>query len=278
MTASDRVARWVATARPPSGAVAILRLGQSGFALRAGGVTLLVDPFLSARPDLLAPPVAGPEDLGAIDAVLATHEHPDHLDVASWPRFASAGPAVRFVVPEPLVDRVSAAVLSDRVIGAAVDRRIDVAGARIHPVPASHGVHVADAYTFGREHSNGYHRYLGYVFELAGVRLYHAGDTVRYEGDAERLRAYDIDVALLPINGRDAEREARDIVGNLGPVEAADLAAAAGIPVVVPMHHDTVAGNTGRVADLFEYAERRRLALSFAVLGLAGSIVLASGE
>ncbi len=271
------VARWAANCRPPSGAVAILRLGQSGFALRGDGTTLLVDPLLSARADQLAPPAAGPEDLGALDAVIATHEHRDHLDLAVWPQLAAASPAAWFVVPEPLAGRVSATVPAGRVIGASVGRRIEVGAARIDPVPARHGVHVADAYAFGQELSNGSHRYLGYVIELAGMRLYHAGDTIGYEGHAERLRAHGVDVAFLPINGRDPEREARDIVGNLEADEAADLAAAAGIPIVVPMHHDAIAGNTGRAADLVEQAERRRPALCIVVLGLAGSIVIASG-
>ena len=34
------------------------------------------------------------------------------------------------------------------------------------------------------------------------------------------MRRLDPDVALLPINGRDAEREARGIVGNLNEREA----------------------------------------------------------
>jgi L-ascorbate metabolism protein UlaG (beta-lactamase superfamily) len=54
-----------------------------------------------------------------------------------------------------------------------------------------------------------------------------------------------VQLALLPINGRDAEREAVDIVGNLSPDDAASLVAQAHIPVVVPMHYDMFAGNPG---------------------------------
>src|SRR5207245_8920203 len=103
----------------------------------------------------------------------------------------------------------------------------------------------------------GRHRFLGYVIELGGIRVYHAGDTIRYDGMIETLRGLGVDLALLPINGRDAEREARAVVGNLDHAEAADLAADAGIPAIVPMHHDTIRGNTGNIADLRAYAAAR---------------------
>src|SRR5262249_26636589 len=159
----------------------------------------------------------------------------------------------------PIVDMATDG--GGKVTGAKVDEPLEVGDAMITPVPARHGVHVADAYTFGLEISGGLYRYLGYVVELGGVRVYHAGDTIRYDGMAERLREMRVDVALLPINGRDAEREARDLVGNLDHREAADLAADAGIPTMIPMHHDTVPGNTGDPAQLVAYARERHPAL-----------------
>jgi L-ascorbate 6-phosphate lactonase len=54
-------------------------------------------------------------------------------------------------------------------------------------------------------------------------------------------------VALLPINGRDAEREARDIVGNLDGAEALGLARDAAIGSLVPMHYDLMDGNLADV-------------------------------
>jgi L-ascorbate metabolism protein UlaG (beta-lactamase superfamily) len=112
-------------------------------------------------------------------------------------------------------------------------------------VPAAHGDEPADAYGFGFELSGGLYRYLGYVFDLDGVHLYHAGDTILYEGIESRLAALRVDVALLPINGRDADREAQGIVGNLDEAEAVRLAAAIGADVLVPMHHDMFAANLG---------------------------------
>ncbi len=220
--------------------------------LRGAGTTVVIDAFLSPRPDRLVPPTVAPSDLTDLDAILATHEHRDHLDLPALPGLIAASPDAVIIVPAPIIDRV-AVLAGPRAVGAIVDREIAVGAARIVPVPALHGVTMADAYTFGHELSGGLYRYLGFVVELAGVRVYHAGDTIAYDGMAQRLRDLRVDLALLPINGRTAEREARGLVGNLGHVEAADLAAEAGIPAMIPMHHDTIDGNTGSVAALRAY-------------------------
>lgn len=118
-----------------------------------------------------------------------------------------------------------------------------VGAARVWPVPALHGLHAADAYTFGHEYSEAQYRFLGYVVELDGVRVYHAGDTVMFDGLIEAVRELAPHVALLPINGRDYFREGQDIVGNLNAREAARLAVEIGANLLIPMHYDMFAGN-----------------------------------
>ena len=132
-------------------------------------------------------------------------------------------------------------------------------------LPARHGVGMADAYTFGRELSGGLYRYLGYVLDDGVARVYHAGDTIVYDGQAERLRALRADVALLPINGRDHFREAAGVVGNMDHREAAQLADDAGIDVLVPMHYDTFPENLGYPAHLVDVVSRDHPSLAVLV-------------
>jgi L-ascorbate metabolism protein UlaG (beta-lactamase superfamily) len=73
---------------------------------------------------------------------------------------------------------------------------------------------------------------------------------------ASTLRDLEIDVAMLPINGRDREREALGIVGNLSEREAGWLAKEIGARVVIPMHYDLFARNRGYPAHLVESVER----------------------
>ena len=252
--------------QPSAGQVVLWWLGQSGFLVRGAGTTLLVDPFLSPHPDRLVPAPFAPGEAARVEVVACTHDHLDHLDDGFLAALAEASPAARFVVPAPVAERVAGlGIPPERVVGAQPDAPIALGSVTVHPVPACHGVEPGDAYSFGRELSGGLYRYLGYVFELGGVRVYHAGDTIPYEGMAERLRGLRVDVALLPINGRDAAREAQGIVGNLDELEAAELAARIQADLLVPMHHDMFAANPGSPPRLVEEASRRQQELAVLV-------------
>jgi L-ascorbate metabolism protein UlaG (beta-lactamase superfamily) len=234
-----------------SGEVELRWLGQSSFLLRFHAATVLVDPFLSPHPDRLVPPPFAPDEATGLDLVAITHDHLDHLDRESLPGIAAASPAARFVIPLPLVDALE--VPADRVLGLRPGESAEIGALRVHAVAALHGDLPTDAYSFDGAAGDGACRFLGYVFDADGICVYHAGDTIAYPGLAEEVRRLAPDVALLPINGRDAEREAQDIVGNLDEAEAVELAAAAGVDLLVPMHWDMFAanpGSPGRVVDL----------------------------
>ena len=59
-----------------------------------------------------------------------------------------------------------------------------------------------------------------------------------YEGLIESLKKFDINIAFLPINGRDYFRNNADIIGNFNCEEAVLLAKEIGAKMLVPMHHD----------------------------------------
>ena len=241
----------------PDVGIALAWLGQAGFILRTRSATALIDPFLAPHDGRLYEAALAPETAEGIDAVCCTHEHVDHFDAASAPAIAKASPGSVFVVPSPIVDMVTeSGIDAARVIGVQPGDPIEVAGMSIRPVPAMHGVTMEDAYGFGEMLSGGLVRFVGYVVDAAGVRLYHAGDTIHYEGMESMLRELAIDVAMLPINGRDPGREARGIVGNLSEHEAAWLAREIGAEVVVPMHHDLFARNRGYPEWLVESVQR----------------------
>jgi L-ascorbate 6-phosphate lactonase len=258
----------LADIRLPDGSVALWWFGQAGFTLRAGAATVLLDPFISPYKGRLVPPPFLPRQAGGVDLVLCSHEHLDHLDTDGLPGIAAASPGARFVVPRPIVDQVvGLGVAAERVLGAQPGEPLQLGAVTVHPVPACHGINVADAYSFGQELSGGLYRYLGFVVDAGGVRVYHAGDTIAYEGMADRLRALRPQVALLPINGRDAAREADNIVGNMDHREAAHLAAAIGAELLVPMHHDLFAENLGYPAHLVDVVEREHPGLPVLVPG-----------
>jgi L-ascorbate metabolism protein UlaG (beta-lactamase superfamily) len=238
--------------RPPGTAPLLHWLGQAGFVLRLPGPparTVLIDPYLSdylahkyrgqrfEHDRLMAAPIDARE-LPPIDLVMCTHRHSDHMDPWTLPVVARANPECRFVVPHPDVSRASdIGVPARQIVAAEAGSALEpVPDVTIHPVPAAHEVLDLD--------SEGRSRYLGYVIATAGRTVYHSGDCIPYPGQAELLRRFQIDAALLPVNGRDPSRSDYGIPGNFTWSEAVDLCAAARIPLLVPHHFGMFAFNS----------------------------------
>lgn len=110
-------------------------------------------------------------------------------------------------------------------------------GVKISAVAAAHEFLDYDPVT-------GLYPYLGLIFEGNGVTVYHAGDCCIYEGLQTKLRKWSIDLAMLPINGRDAKRLKNNCIGNMTYQEAADLAGALNPSVTIPAHYDMFAMNS----------------------------------
>ncbi len=256
----ETLAASIRDKRPEPGRAILWWLGQHGFAVRLGGATLYVDPYLSDNPRRRVPPLLRPEQITDADAVIGTHDHSDHIDRPVWPVLAQASPRARFVVPE----RVRAGLIADlglppeRVLGLDDGVVLEVNGVRIHGLPAAHEL-------LDQDPATGRHRYLGVVLEAGGCAVYHAGDTCLYEGLQDRLRAFRLAAALLPINGRDAERLARNCIGNMTFQEAVDLAGAVRPGLTVCTHFDMFLGN---LEDPREFSDYLRIKYP----GLAGLV------
>jgi L-ascorbate metabolism protein UlaG (beta-lactamase superfamily) len=115
----------------------------------------------------------------------------------------------------------------------------------IHGINAGETLHLTDSISveaIASAHerldvdAGGNHKYLGYVVSAGDVRLYHSGDCVPYPGLAAQLAEKQIDVAFLPINGRDEFRLSRGVPGNFTVDEAVALCQEAGIRCLVGHH------------------------------------------
>ena len=234
----------------PASAVALWWLGQLSFVVKGQGCTLGFDLYLSDYPGNVSrayPPLAKPADLAGLDIVFCTHEHIDHLDPWTLAPLATASPDAVFVMPEACLPLVKEILPSGRVVGSKADTPLRIKGVEIWPIPAAH-----DRLAEGEA---GY-ACQGYIVRLAGITLCHTGDTVMYDGLIERLRERRVDVLVAPINGLDYFRTKRDIVGNLSAREAAELAVAADVKLLIPAHWDLFAGNAENPGHLFEHLAR----------------------
>ncbi len=234
-------------------------LGQSGFLVQHAGRHLLFDPYLSDsltrkyadtdKPHVrMTEPVVRPERLDFIDVVTSSHNHTDHLDAETLIPLMTVNPRIEIVVPEANREFAAGRLAVDpsSLVGVDVGGRVECAGFELHAVPAAHEQPERDG--------SGRYRFVGYVARFGDCAVYHSGDTVLYDGLVDRLRAWSIDVALLPINGRAPERR---VAGNLWGREAAWLAREIGARVVIPCHYDMFTFNTAAPDELV--AECRRL-------------------
>ncbi|MEW5974851.1 MAG: MBL fold metallo-hydrolase [Acidobacteriota bacterium] len=237
---------WALDRDRPRGDFHLWWLGQSGFLLAWQGHHLMLDPYLSdsltrkyagtEKPHVrMTERVIAPERLDFIGVTTSSHHHTDHLDAETLIPLMKANPEMALVIPE-----ANRALAAERLgvapawpIGLDDGQTLDLAGFRFTAVASAHENVDRDA--------SGRCKYLGYVVQFGTWTIYHSGDTVLYDGMVEKLRRWSIDVALLPINGRDARR---GVAGNLDAAEAVALAKAVGVRLIIPCHYEMFQFNT----------------------------------
>lgn len=223
-------------------------LGQSGFLVQWAGERFLFDPYLSDsltrkyaatdKPHVrMTARCIDPALLTGISHVTASHVHTDHLDAETLIPLAQANPGLRLHLPHPIVGEaqkrlgaMAAAVTFCPLSDGEVSKhgRWEVRG-----VVAKHNEVVRD--------ESGHSHCIGFLVKCGPFTLYHSGDTLWHDDIVQVLRQHRCDVAFLPINGNRPERR---VAGNLNGTEAAALAKAAAVRLVVPCHYDMFGFNT----------------------------------
>ncbi|UCC98149.1 MAG: MBL fold metallo-hydrolase [Phycisphaerales bacterium] len=255
--------RQIDQTRVESGRLRIWWIGQEGFVLKSFSQTIYIDPYLSTYAEKITrgkpnehvrikPPPMKPQDVTHADIVFCTHDHADHIDPEGIPIIADKSPRARFVVPECARKTMQGFGIDDgRIHTVKGDDELRLDDMRICAVPAKHE-------EFDRHPQKGY-PYLSYVIDIEGLTVFHAGDTIPYTGQVDRLRRHRIDLAFLPINGRDEFRRKLDFEGNFTCDEAVRLALDIDAGLTIPMHYDMFAINTADINEFRRIAEEHNL-------------------
>ena len=201
-------------------ALRLTYLGHATVMIELDGVRLLTDPVLGRRlgPLRRLGPTPDPAALGAVDAVLISHGHPDHFDGASLRAIAGAP---LLVVPRGL--GLAASRHGHEVREVSPNERVDFGPVRVTAVPARHG-------RWPRQRRA---RPIGFLIE-GSMRVYFAGDTALFP--AMSGLAGRVDVALLPVGRWGPPRGP----SRLSPSTAVDAATLVGASIAIPIHWGTL--------------------------------------
>lgn len=187
-------------------------LGHDSFQLTSPQRTIYIDPYQVAagRP---------------ADDIFITHEHYDHFDQASLGRLANRHTVL--YGPKSVTDQLSDQVTTYLIPG------------QIHQIKDL-VVQAIAAYNIGKDWHPKADNQLGYILELSGHRLYHAGDS---DLIPEMKELGEIDIALLPVSGKYVMTvdEAVEAVQTIQP------------QVAIPMHYNSIVGS---LADAQDFAAK----------------------
>lgn len=234
ITSNDNVARF-REAVVPAGSIALWWLGQAGFVIKSpGGVTAALDPYLSNSckalgegagfdMDRMVPPPLAPSDLAGINLYCITHSHQDHLDPETIAPFLAADEQATFVAPPESTEKLAS---------------IGVSPTRMKMTWPNKTTTVGDLSiraTFAIPFAGDDLTHVGYLISVeGGPRVYFTGDTAYHDVLVAAMSPHKPDVLVAVINGA---------FRNMGPADAATLAARLGVKVVIPCHHDLFPDN-----------------------------------
>ena len=252
------------------GELGVTFIGHSSFFIQIGGRKVLIDPVFAERLIALRRlrrPGVKIKDLPAIDMVLLSHAHMDHLNRPSLRRIVAhnnnvSGRAPIAVVPWGVEDLVKDLGFA-RVVTLEWWQTKSVGGLELTMTPCKH---------WGARFFKDTHRgFGGYVIRGGGHTLYHSGDTAYFDGFKHIGKRLKPEIALLPIGAYrpDSYRGVHTC-----PEEALQAFLDLGARRMIPMHYGTFRLSQEPMDEPVE-----RLMAAARLSGVASSVnVLPEGE
>jgi len=191
--------------------------------------------------------VIAPEQLDFVDVDTSSHNHTDHLEAETLIPLLHANPNLTVLVSRANADFVAKRleVLPERLTSIRVHAEpITIPPFSFQAIPSAHESLEQD--------ENGDHKYIGLLIQVGDRIIYHSGDTVPYPDLVKTLKRWKLDIAILPINGRDP---ARGVAGNFTGQEAADLGKVINAGLVIPCHYEMFAFNTASPQEVTNHAD-----------------------
>lgn len=150
------------------------------------------------------------------DLVFITHAHQDHFSPVDIEKIVKAETTI--IAPPDILAKIN----RDDTLKQAVEpnKSYEINGFKFQTIPAYNTN--PEKLHFHPKTNN----WVGYIFELNGKKIYHAGDTDFIE-EMKDLKNLNLDIAMLPIGG----------VYTMDVEEAAKAANAIAAKITIPMHY-----------------------------------------
>ena len=150
----------------------ITHLGHACLLVETDGARLLIDPGTYS---------SGFEELTGLDAVIATHQHPDHLDPDQLPGLRGRNPEAQILLETETVDTVDS---GDALTAVAAGWTGEIGDVALRAVGGRHAVNHDQVPTPGN---------VGFLATAGGTTVFHPGDSYDEAPDG-------VDVLGLPLN------------------------------------------------------------------------------
>ena len=177
----------------------IVWLGHDGFRIDAS-TCIYIDPYQIEKGK-------------AADLILITHEHFDHCSPEDVARIQ--GPETVIITEKDSVKKLSGDV---RVM--TPGEQLSLGDLTVEAVPA---------YNVNKDFHPKANGWLGFIIDIDGVRIYHAGDS----DHIPEMKDLDVDIALLPVSGTYV----------MTADEAVEAALAIKPKLAIPMHYGAIVGD-----------------------------------